>query len=123
MRRLLIVKVLGWLLLLMMGGAAGGAGIEQVLPVFEDVTEEVGLQFKHRYGGFDLSNIVEGTGSGAVFFDYDGDGWLDIYFVNGCWLKEDNDNRGRKLRGKLKNSLYRNNLHGFISCRFFCQGQ
>jgi len=82
------------------------------LPVFTDVTEEAGIRFKHGYGDFDLSNIVEGTGTGAMFFDYDGDGWLDIYFPNGCWLKDLSDNRGRKLRGKLANSLYRNNGDG-----------
>ena len=84
----------------------------QALPTFEDVTQAAGLQVKHSYGDFDLSNIVEGTGSGALFFDYDGDGWQDIYFVQGCWLKEVNDNRGRKLRGKLANQLYRNNGNG-----------
>lgn len=84
----------------------------QTLPTFEDVTQAAGLQFKHSYGDYDLSNIVEGTGSGALFFDYDGDGWQDIYFVQGCWLKEVNDNRGLKLRGKLTNQLFRNNGDG-----------
>jgi hypothetical protein len=82
------------------------------LPVFVDVTDEAGLQFRHSYGDFDLTNIVEGTGAGAAFFDYDNDGWLDIYFVNGSWLKAVNDNRGRRLRGKLSNALYRNNGDG-----------
>jgi len=84
----------------------------ETLPVFTDVTRQAGINVKHSYGDFDLSNIVEGTGAGAMFFDYDGDGWLDIYFANGCWLKEVNDNRGRKLRGELTNSLYRNNGDG-----------
>ena len=84
----------------------------ETLPVFTDVTGQAGINVKHSYGDFDLSNIVEGTGAGAMFFDYDGDGWLDIYFANGCWLKEVNDNRGRKLRGELTNSLYRNNGDG-----------
>ena len=82
------------------------------LPVFTDVTQQAEIDVKHSYGDFDLSNIVEGTGAGTMFFDYDGDGWLDIYFANGCWLKEVNDNRGRKLRGKLTNSLYRSNGDG-----------
>jgi hypothetical protein len=90
-------------------------GAEQSLPVFTDVTKEAGINFKHSYGDFDLSNIVEGTGAGAMFFDYNGDGWLDIYFVNGCWLKSVNDNRGRILRDKLTNALYRNNKDGTFS--------
>lgn len=90
-------------------------GDEPTLPVFEDVTEKAGIRFKHSYGDHNLSNIVEGTGPGCVFFDYDGDGHLDIYFLNGCWLREVNDNLGRNLRGKLANALYRNNGDGTFS--------
>ena len=89
-----------------------GYGAEENLPVFTDVTKEAGISFKHSYGDFELDNIVEGTGAGAMFFDYNGDGQLDIYFLNGCWLKTVNDNRGRSLRGKLTNCLYRNNGDG-----------
>ncbi|MEJ2703943.1 MAG: CRTAC1 family protein [Sedimentisphaerales bacterium] len=92
--------------------AATSYAAAETLPVFTDVTEQAGINVKHSYGDFDLSNIVEGTGAGAVFFDYDGDGWLDIYFANGCWLEDVSDNRGRKLRGKLTNALYRNNHDG-----------
>jgi len=81
-------------------------------PVFTDVTREAGIDFKHSYGDFDLTNIVEGTGAGAAFFDYNNDGWMDLYFVNGAWNKAVNDNRGRRLRGKLTNRLYRNNGDG-----------
>jgi hypothetical protein len=82
------------------------------LPVFTDVTERAGIRFAHSYGDYDVSNIVEGTGAGAMFFDYDGDGQLDIYFVNGAWMTNINDNRGRELRGKLANALYRNDGDG-----------
>jgi hypothetical protein len=88
------------------------AAAEPRLPVFTDVTEKSGIHVKHSYGDFELSNIVEGTGAGAMFFDYDGDGWLDIYLPNGCWLKDVSDNRGRTLRDKLTNHLYRNNRDG-----------
>ena len=82
------------------------------LPVFTDVTREAGIDARHSFGDHDLTNIVEGTGAGCMFFDYDGDGWLDVYLTNGCWLKDVNDNRGRPLRGKLTNHLYRNNGDG-----------
>ena len=82
--------------------------------VFTDVTAEAGITFKHSYGdvGENPTNIVEGTGAGATFFDFDGDGWQDIYLVNGTWNKDVNDNMGRKLRGKLANCLYRNKHDG-----------
>jgi len=94
---------------------APARGDKPTLPVFEDVTEQAGIRFKHSYGDHNLSNIVEGTGPGCVFFDYDGDGHIDIYFLNGCWLREVNDNLGRNLRGKLANALYRNNGDGTFS--------
>jgi len=83
-----------------------------VLPTFTDVTEEAGIVFDHSFGDHDLSNIVEGTGPGCGFLDYDGDGDHDLYFVNGCWVREVSDNKGRDLRGKLSNALYRNNGDG-----------
>ena len=89
------------------------AAAETRLPVFTDVTEKSGIRVKHSYGDFKLSNIVEGTGAGGMFFDYDGDDWLDVYLLNGCWLKDVNGNRGRrKLRSKLANTLLRNNRDG-----------
>ncbi|HID74844.1 MAG TPA: CRTAC1 family protein [Planctomycetaceae bacterium] len=93
-------------------GAGVSAAAEESLPVFTDVTEEAGIHCKHSFGDMELSNIVEGTGAGAMFFDYNGDGWLDIYLPNGCWRWDVNDNRGRILRGKLTNRLYRNNGDG-----------
>ncbi|HXI02309.1 MAG TPA: CRTAC1 family protein [Candidatus Saccharimonadales bacterium] len=81
-------------------------------PVFTDVTAAAGITFAHSIGDHELTNIVEGTGSGACFFDYDGDGWLDIYFPNGAWERSVSDNRGRDLIGKLANVLYHNNGDG-----------
>jgi len=109
------VNSLRFLIFVLIFQVAISSGAEQTPPVFTDVTKEAGINFKHSYGDFDLSNIVEGTGAGAMFFDYDNDGWLDIYFVNGSWLKTVNDNRGRSLRGKLSNVLYRNNKDGTFS--------
>src|SRR5208283_6087824 len=75
--------------------AQGDSEEGQQLPYFEDVTAKAGITFKHSFGDDTLSNIVEGTGSGCMFLDYDGDGLLDIYLVNGRYHKDVNDNNGR----------------------------
>ncbi|MHC4546812.1 MAG: hypothetical protein ACYSYL_20220, partial [Planctomycetota bacterium] len=73
------MNVLRTLTLILVFQVATVYGAAEKLPVFTDVTKEAGINFKHSYGDFDLNNIVEGTGAGAMFFDYNGDGWLDIY--------------------------------------------
>lgn len=78
------------------------------LPVFTDITKAAGITFRHSYGDHHLDNIVEGTGAGSCFFDFDNDGLQDIYFVTGVWTKGVSDNDGRDLRGKLSGRLYRN---------------
>jgi len=106
------VKRLGLLPWIAAACAAFAVAEEPDLPVFEDVTQRAGIRFQHNFGDDHLSNIVEGTGSGCMFFDYDGDGWLDIYLVNGRYRPDVNDNSGRKYKGKLGNKLYRNNHDG-----------
>ncbi|MBM3880904.1 MAG: CRTAC1 family protein [Verrucomicrobia bacterium] len=54
--------------------------------VFEDVTARAGLAFQHTIGDRALSSLVEATGVGCAFLDYDRDGWLDIFLVNGVAL-------------------------------------
>ncbi len=54
----------------------------ETLPVFVDVTEEAGIGFKHNNGKTEHKHIIETMGSGAVFFDYNADGNIDLYFVN-----------------------------------------
>jgi len=78
------------------------------LPVFVEVTVKAGITWRRSFGDHELSNIVEGTGSGACVFDYDNDGKLDIYFPQGRWEKTVSDNRGRELIDQLSNALYRN---------------
>jgi hypothetical protein len=61
------------------GGFVDGAPI-----VFADITKQAGLGiFQHRSGNTDKQTILEVGGSGVALLDYDNDGWLDIYLVNG----------------------------------------
>jgi hypothetical protein len=61
------------------GGFVDGAPV-----VFLDVTKQAGLdKFHHRSGTPEKSTILEAPGSGVALLDYDNDGWLDIYLLNG----------------------------------------
>ena len=52
--------------------------------VFKDVTSAAGLaSWKHVMGAADKKLIIDTNGSGVGLIDYDNDGWLDIYLVNG----------------------------------------
>ncbi len=51
---------------------------------FIDVAREAGLTTPNVWGGVDHKrSILEAKGSGIAFYDYDHDGWLDIYLTNG----------------------------------------
>ncbi|HEX2917823.1 MAG TPA: CRTAC1 family protein [Edaphobacter sp.] len=51
---------------------------------FTNVAAEAGLTIPNVWGGVDHKrSIVEAKGCGLAFFDYDNDGWLDIYLTNG----------------------------------------
>ena len=52
--------------------------------VFKDITKQAGLSgWKHAMGAADKRLIIDTNGSGVGLIDYDNDGWLDIYLVNG----------------------------------------
>lgn len=54
---------------------------------FVDRTAAASLDFQHRSGGQVKNYIVEAKGGGGAFLDYDRDGYLDIYLVNGSRLE------------------------------------
>jgi len=70
---------------------------------FRNVTPETGIDFVHTDGSGGKRYIVETVASGLATFDYDGDGLIDIYFLNGAPLQ------GTQWDGPPpKNRLYRN---------------
>ena len=76
--------------------------------VFVDVAKEAGLTALNVWGATDhKSYIIEAKGSGLAFFDYDNDGWLDVYLTNGTKLD------AHWEPGKAPTShLYKNNRDG-----------
>lgn len=71
--------------------------------VFTDVTQDSGVKFKHYNGKSQRRHIVETMGAGAAFLEYDNDGFLDFYIINGGFVEK------RKSRVTYGNMLYRNN--------------
>ena len=81
---------------------ASSARGEQAPIVLRDVTAETGITFRHTDGGSGQHYIVETVASGMATVDYDGDGRIDVYFLNGAPLK------GTRMDSPPKNALYRN---------------
>jgi len=96
-------------LVLQSAAAANAPGANATSAVqFVDVAREAGLNVPNVWGGVDHKRyILEAKGSGLAFFDYDNDGWLDIYLTNGTRLDE------KWAPGKSPTSqLFRNNRDG-----------
>lgn len=74
---------------------------------FTDVAEKAGLTMQEIFGGVSTKKyIIETTGTGVAIFDYDNDGWPDIFLVNGTRLE-------LPAKGAApSNHLYRNNHDG-----------
>lgn len=87
------------------------------LPNFVDVAARSGIPFKHDASRTSQKYLIEAMGSGVAVFDYDGDGYLDIFFANGAKLGDpmtpgkDPD----KSDPRFWNRLYHNNADGSFS--------
>lgn len=74
---------------------------------FVDIAEKAGITMTNVFGGVDTKKyIIETTGTGVAIFDYDNDGWPDIFFVNGTTLDASKSGKGPT------NHLYHNNHDG-----------
>jgi enediyne biosynthesis protein E4 len=83
------------------------APTDSVAVHFTDIAEKAGLTMTNVFGGVDTKKyIIETTGTGIAVFDYDNDGWPDIFFVNGTTLE------GFPQGKAPTNHLYRNNHDG-----------
>ncbi len=64
---------------------------------FVDVTAQAGIVFRHENGRSDDKLVVETVGSGVAWIDYDNDGFLDLYLVNGAVLADGKTSPGNVL--------------------------
>jgi hypothetical protein len=78
---------------------------------FTEVSEDAGINFMYNFGDYTYENILESSGSGVTVFDYDGDGWMDLYMMNGTWLAGISDEEGKVFEGTT-NRLYHNQGDG-----------
>jgi hypothetical protein len=99
MRHLFTVVVLAALLT--------AAAPRQAAVVFTEVAPgESKIAWSHDNGRSEAHHLPETCGGGGLFFDYDGDGWLDVYLVNS------GPSDFYTPKTPLKNALYRNNHDG-----------
>jgi len=69
---------------------------------FSDVTRQTGITFRHTDGSSGRRYVMEPMSAGVAILDYDGDGDMDIYFLNGASLS------GIQAKVPPRNALYRN---------------
>ena len=98
----------------------GGQAVTELAPApeapqadstyFQEIGNEIGLDFVHSIGSSEMKNIIESVGGGAAFLDYDQDGYIDIYACSGTWIKGfSKSDEPSEARG---NRLYRNRHDG-----------
>lgn len=82
--------------------------------VFHDATAESGLLFRHRSSKTPRKYLPEAMSGGVAIFDYDRDGWMDVFFVNGARLDypHPQGQEPDKSQPEFWNRLYRNRSDG-----------
>jgi enediyne biosynthesis protein E4 len=84
------------------------------LPIYADATAHSGVRFKNDASLTSQKYLLESMCGGVAMLDYDGDGWLDLFFVNGAAI-EDPMPAGKmpdKSDPRYWNRLYHNNRNG-----------
>ena len=81
---------------------------------FTDITKKAGITFRYTFGDNSYKNILESSGSGITVFDYNNDGFMDLYLMNGTYLEGISDPEGKYYKNS-HNELYKNNGNGTFS--------
>ena len=68
--------------------AAAEKGVQPGPIQFEDATAKSGIQFTHSFGAQKLGSLLESTGAGCVWLDYNNDGKPDLFVVSGRPLEK-----------------------------------
>ncbi len=82
--------------------------------MFTDVTSKAGIDFKYTFGDYSYENILESSGAGITVFDYNNDGLMDLYLMNGTYLEGISDPKGKVFKD-TSNKLYKNKGNGTFS--------
>jgi len=69
-------------------GSTAGANAKSTAGLFVDITKRSGLNFQYQSSHTSKKYLIETMGAGVALFDYDNDGRLDIFFVNGTPLDD-----------------------------------
>ena len=101
---------------LLLLAALGSA--QQPRAIFVDKTRDTGLEFTHINGASGELLLPEVIGSGGAVFDYDNDGDLDVFLVQGSTVRP--DSAGVAHGPSARSRLYRNDrgLNGDARLRF-----
>ena len=84
---------------------------------FEDATDQSGIDYVHSFGSAQLGSLLEGTGAGCVWFDYNNSGRPSLYVVNGRPLDDSMHPHPLKVKPNPlpHNHLYRNDGGGHFT--------
>ena len=102
MRRLAAAGLMIGMAWLGVAGAAQPAGGV----TFREISREAGVVFRHLNGASPQKHFEETMGSGGLFFDYDDDGWVDLFLVDGGSVAD------LAIARQARHRLYRNQRDG-----------